>query len=379
MQTYKTVHDIENLEGKRVLVRSELNTPIENGKVADAYRVENAVPTIRFLSEKGARVIVMAHLGRNPEDSLEPVYKELQKFFPQAQFVKDVVGDEARRAVEALPQGGVLLLENLRSNPGEKENSAEFAQALASLADVYVDDAFGNAHRNDASMTGVPKHLPSYAGLLMERELTELSKGLAPESPSVFILGGAKFETKEPLLEAILPRYDTIFIGGALANDFLKAKGCEVGKSLVSEDVEKIHDVLQSPKILVPKDVVVKEEGGAVVTKPVTSVLPTDTIVDVGRESVQELGARITHARCVLWNGPLGLYEEGYTESTREVARSIAESETHGIVGGGDTVACVRESNLEDKVGFLSTGGGAMLDYLVDGKLPAVDALQREV
>lgn len=365
-----------DIRGKRVLVRSELNTPIENGKVSDAYRVEKAVPTLEWLVSKGARVIVVAHLGRNPEDSLQPVHEVLQTYLPTAQFVADVVGDAAKKAVEDLPEGGVLLLENVRSHPGEKENSPEFAQALASLADFYVDDAFGNAHREDASMVGVPALIPAFAGLLMEKELTELEKGLSPDSPSLFILGGAKFETKEPLLEAILPRYDTIFIGGALANDFLKAEGMEVGTSLISEGTGKITELLASGKLLLPVDVVVEEEGGAVVTKKVEHIAPHDKIVDVGPESITELGMRIAKAKCILWNGPLGLYEGGYTQSTVHTAQLVAEAEGHSIVGGGDTVACIRDCKLEEKMGFLSTGGGAMLDYLVDGKLPAVEVLE---
>lgn len=376
MSTFRTLNDMGDIRGKRVLVRSELNTPIENGVVTDAYRVENAVPTLQWLKDKGARVIVVAHLGRNPEDSLAPVHEVLKTFIPEARFVADLVGDEAKKAVENLQDGEVLLLENVRSHAGEKENSAEFSQALASLADLYVDDAFGNAHRSDASMVGVPARLPSFAGLLMERELTELAKGLNPESPSLFILGGAKFETKEPLLEAILPRYDTIFIGGALANDFLKAEGLEVGTSLISEGTEKIKELLESGKLLLPVDAVVEEEGGAVITKTVEHILPTDKIVDVGPESITELGMRIAKAKCILWNGPLGMYEGGYTQSTEHTAQLIADASGHAIVGGGDTVACIRDAKLEEKIGFLSTGGGAMLDYLVDGKLPAVEALE---
>jgi phosphoglycerate kinase len=375
MPSFKTLSDMPDVRGKRVLVRSELNTPIENGKVTDTYRVEKAVPTIEWLSQKGARVIVLAHLGRNPEDSLRPVHEVLQTFIPSALFVADVIGEEAKKAVESLPEGGVVLLENVRSHPGEKENSIEFSRALASLADFYVDDAFGNAHREDASMVGVPVHIPAFAGLLMEKELNELEKGLNPDSPSLFILGGAKFETKEPLLEAILPRYDTIFIGGALANDFLKAEGLEVGASLISEGTGKIQDLLTSGKLLLPVDVVVTVEGGGVVTKRVENIEPHDKIVDIGPESITELGVRIAKASCILWNGPLGLYEGGYTQSTEHTAQLIAEAQGHSIVGGGDTVACIRDCNLEEKMGFLSTGGGAMLDYLVDGKLPAVDVL----
>lgn len=377
MATFKILSDISNVKGKRVLVRSELNTPIEHGKVSDNYRVEKAVPTLQWLSEKGAKIIVVAHLGRNPEDSLQPVLEELQKIIPTTKFVRDVVGDEAKRAVENLKEGEVLLLENVRSHEGEEKNDETFSKQLASLADIYVNDAFGAAHRAHASVVGVAQYIPAYAGLLMESELKELSKGLHPNSPSLFILGGAKFETKEPLLEAILERYDTIFIGGALANDFLKAEGMNVGTSLISEGADKAQELLASGKIMLPIDVVVEGEQG-VVTKKAGAVLNTDKIVDVGPESITELGVCIEHARQILWNGPLGYYEGGYTKSTEETAQLVADAEGHSIIGGGDTVAAIRELALEGKMDFISTGGGAMLDYLVDGELPGVQALVRE-
>ncbi|KKS39347.1 MAG: Phosphoglycerate kinase [Parcubacteria group bacterium GW2011_GWD2_42_14] len=375
MAVFRTLEDMGDVRGKRVLVRSELNTPIEHGAVSDTYRIEKAVPTLKWLSGRGARVIVMAHLGRNPSDSLKPVYAVLSTLIPHAQFVADVVGEEAQSAVMGLEDGEVLLLENLRSHPGEKENNPEFAKILASYADYYVDDAFGNAHRADASMVSVPALIPSFAGLCMEQELTELKKGLTPESPSLFILGGAKFETKEALLEAILPRYDTVYIGGALANDFLKAQGFEVGQSLISENAEKAGALLVSGKLLFPKDVLVKNKNGTE-TKHVEEVGVEDTIVDIGPESITELCERIQGAKCVLWNGPMGLFEEGYVESTKQIVEHIANADGYSIVGGGDTVAAIRELKLEDKMGFLSTGGGAMLDYLVDGKLPGVEALE---
>ena len=375
MASYKTLADLPNVQGKRVLVRSELNVPIENGVVADAFRIEMALGTLEELSARGAKVIVVAHLGRNPEDSLAPVYEVLRTKVPRAKFVPALVGEDADAAVADLRDGDILLLENVRSHAGEEKNDPEFAAALARHADYYVNDAFGATHRAHASIVGVPSHIPGCAGLLLEKELQELSKGLTPESPSLFILGGAKFDTKEPLLEAALPRYDRILIGGALANDFLKAEGFAVGKSLVSEHgTEKVSELLASGKIIAPVDVVVETPDG-VHTKAASHVGPDDKIVDIGPETVTELGVRITHAKDILWNGPLGLYEGGYMESTKSVAQLVADAPAHSIVGGGDTVAAIRELGLQDQFGFLSTGGGAMLDYLVDGKLPGVDAL----
>jgi phosphoglycerate kinase len=376
MKQYRTLSDMPDIRGKRVLVRSELNVPIKDGKAGDRYRIEMALPTLVELSSRGAKVIVIAHLGRKPEDSLAPVYEALRELLPNTHFVPDLIGDAAKKAIDELADGGVLLLENVRSNPGETENTPAFADALASLADYYVDDAFGAAHRAHASIAGVPARIPGFAGLLLDKELTELSSGLTPQSPSLFILGGAKFDTKLPLLEATLPRYDTIFIGGALANDFLKAEGFTVGKSLVSEGAEKAAELLATGKILLPVDVVVEGPDG-VITKRADHVGADDKIVDVGPESVTELGVKIAHAKTILWNGPLGLFEGGYTESTKSVAQLVADAPAHSLIGGGDTVAAIRELKLEDKFSFLSTGGGAMLDYLIDGKLPGVVALEK--
>jgi 3-phosphoglycerate kinase len=374
--SYKTLTDLPDVRGKRVLVRSELNVPIENGVVGDRFRVEMAVPTLKELATRGAKVIVMAHLGRKPEETLAPVYEVLKEFIPGARFVPHLIGEEVAKAVAELPKGGVLLLENVRSHEGETKNDPGLADELAKLADFYVNDAFGATHRAHASISGVPARIPGFAGLLLEKELKELSKGLTPESPSLFILGGAKFETKEPLLEASINRYDTIFIGGALANDFLKAEGFSVGKSLVSEHgIEKVVELIATGKVLLPVDVIVESPDG-VHTKPAEHVAPEDKIVDVGPETVTELGVRIARAKSILWNGPLGLFEGGYMESTKSVAQLVADAPAYSLVGGGDTVAAIRELKLEDKFGFLSTGGGAMLDYLVDGKLPGVEALE---
>jgi len=374
--SYKTLSDLPDVRGKRVLVRSELNVPIEDGVVTDTYRIEKATPTITELASRGAKVLVIAHIGRDPSATLAPVAEALKKHVSSVQFVPDLTGDAAKQVIEALPEGGVLLLENVRSNEGEKKNDPEFGKALAALADIYVDDAFGATHREHASIVAVPQHLPAYAGLLLARELAEMEKGLQPETPSLFILGGAKFATKEPLLEAALSRYDHIFVGGALANDFLKAEGFVVGKSLVSEEgLEKVQELLATGKILLPADVVVEGPDG-VHTKAADAVGPEDKIVDVGPESVTELGTRIAHAKTIVWNGPLGLFEDGYTNSTKSVAQLIADVQGHSLIGGGDTVAAIRELGLEDKFNFLSTGGGAMLDYLVDGVLPGVEALK---
>ncbi len=374
MLNFRTLRDLPDITGKRVLVRVEFNVPVKDGVAGDRFRIESAVPTITQLMERKAKVVLIAHLGREPSESLLPVYVVLKELIPSVQFCDDLVGEQARTAIEALIPGSVLLLENLRRDAGEKENNDGFSEKLASFADYFVNDAFGVTHRPAASVVGVPARVPSVAGLLLEREINELTRALSPESPSLLILGGAKFETKEPLLGAALNRYDEVFVGGALANDFFKVQGFEVGRSMLSERPEAVAPFLASGKVVLPIDVTVTGPQGIYVKKP-QDVAAEDTIVDCGPETVTELGMRMRRAKFVLWNGPLGNYEKGFADQTESVAQILADSDAHSVVGGGDTVASIRALGLADRYGFLSTGGGAMLDYLVDGKLPGIDAL----
>jgi len=395
----KTLRDIKYLKDVRVLVRVDFNVPVnipagmslKDAVVVDDYRIRAALPTIEFLRGKGAKVILMSHIESpdGEKSSLEPVAKKLVELGVPVIFCKDY--RKAASAIEAINSGnkdvgGVagscILLENLRQFPGEKVNDAKFAAELSSLADIYVNDAFPVCHREHASVVGVSKLLPSYAGLQLEREIFNLSKAFKPAHPFVFVLGGAKFETKIPLLEKFLQSADNIFIGGALANDFFKAKGYEVGKSLVSEGVmngsldfskyvqgEKIVNV----KIMIPVDVV----NEAHETKMANNVSANDKIVDVGQVSMDLLRVKISEAKFVLWNGPLGLYEDGYQDATLELAKMIAENTSAvSMVGGGDTVAAIANLGLQDKFTFISTGGGAMLDFLARGTLPGIEALK---
>jgi phosphoglycerate kinase len=374
MVNFKTMADMPDVTGKRVLVRSELNVPIEDGVVTDVYRIEKAVPTIQELTKRGARVIVMAHIGRDPENSFAPVYPELQSRLDTVHFVKDVVGEEAKNAVQNLQNGEVLLLENLRSNAGEKANDPVFAEALAQYADYYVGDAFGNMHRAHASIVGVPALRPHYAGLLVEAEVKGLERAHTPTAPSLCILGGAKFETKEALLKTAVERYDSVFVGGAIANDFFVAQGYTVGDSLISENQDLARELCQKERVYVPKDVVV-QHGNTTVVKHVAQVHDGDVIVDIGPEAITELGMHIAKAKDIIWNGPLGFFEKGFSEGTKEVAQLIADSTAHSIIGGGESVELIRNLALEHSFDFISTGGGAMLDFLVEGKLPGLDAL----
>lgn len=348
--------------------------PVKDGMVTNRFRVRKAAETLRFLRERGAIPIVVAHIGRDPGTTLEPVAGALADEIAGVRFVHGISREDVAESLDATSEGDVMVLENVRSHPGEKKNDPEFAAMLASYADLYVNDAFAVAHRADASVVGVPQYLPHYAGLLFEKEIAELSKGITPSEPSLLILGGAKFETKEALLHAALTRYSKVFVGGALANDFFRARGLEVGISLVSESAEGVRDIKDHERIMLPVDVVVEGPSGVRTCAP-EEVGPQDAILDVGPKSIAEIGALLADYQFVLWNGPLGNYERGFNEQTEELAGLMAASHATSIVGGGDTIASIEALELGEQFSHLSTGGGAMLDYLVDGKLPAIDAL----
>lgn len=380
----KTLRDIPHLQGVKALVRVDFNVPIKNGKVTDDFRVRSALPTIEFLRKNGAKVILISHLesndGGNP--SLEPVAKHLNGLAGQATFIKD--WKDANGEIEMSPSGSVFLLENLRFFEGEKANDPRFARELASLGDIYVNEAFSVDHREHASIVGVPKYISSYAGLQLEKEIANLSKAFNPTHPFLFILGGAKFETKLPLLEKFMDIADMVFVGGALANDLFKAKGYEIGRSLIS-DAKDLGRYLKNQKLALPVDIV----NGQKETKPADGMSADDQNLDAGPKTVKSLRVEVAKARFILWNGPLGMYEDGYKGPTLELAKIIAErtergardaedkDEVQSIVGGGDTLAAIAELGIEDRFTFISTGGGAMLDFLAKGTLPGIEALER--
>jgi len=363
------------LKGKRVLVRSDLNVPVGNGTVMNVFRIEKIVPNIQFLLDAGAKVIIASHIGREKEETLRPVANELKKHFPTLIFVQEGVGEHAQTVISGMNEGDAILLENLRRNEGEMKNNDAFAKALASLADIFVNDAFSACHREHASIVGVPKWLPSYAGLLLQEEVAYLSSALTPPSPSLAIIGGAKFKTKEPLIKELAERYDKVFVGGALANDIFAARGLEVGRSRVSER-RPSDDVLFHERVIAPTDVVVEDSKGNVRTILPHEVTNDEKIVDVGPDSIRTVAPFIKEAKYILWNGPMGLYEGGFDEWTRALAKKIAESNATTIVGGGDTIAAIQKEGIEDAFTFISTGGGAMLEYLTRGTLPGIEALQ---
>jgi phosphoglycerate kinase len=374
----RSVSTIPLLHGIPVLVRAGLNVPVDQGVVTNDYRLRQALSTIEFLRGEGARVVLLGHLGDAGTESLMPVQKALENYVGKMALCPVTVGGVARQAVRDLAPGQVLLLENVRRNAGEKSNSRAFAQELAELADVFVMDAFDVCHREHASVVGVPEFLPAYAGLQVLREVAMLEGALSPTKPSLAVLGGAKFSTKEPVLQKLLQQYDQVFVGGALANDFLAVQGHALGLSLVSRepDVGALRAMLQR-RLILPTDVVVARPGektGRVVS--VSSVPPDMAIRDIGPESVAALETLVGGARTVLWNGPLGLYEEGFTDATHHLASTIARAHAHAVLGGGDTVAAVEALDLSDQFTFVSTGGGAMLDYLAKGMLPGLQALR---
>lgn len=356
----RSIRDIKLFENIPILVRAAMNVPIENGKVANDYRLRRALTTIKFLSERGAKVMLIGHIGGKGTETLAPVAETLGKLIPGVSFFPETIGIRVRAVIRNLAPGQILVLENLRRNKGEQSNDREFARELASLGDIFVEDCFDTCHRAHASIIGIPKLLPSYSGFLLEDEVRELSQALAPKHPALAVIGGMKFSTKEVVLTKLLATYDHVFVGGALANSFLKASGQEVGKSLVSNtDKSIIKKLLGNPRLVLPIDSVIKDE----------------VILDHGPGTVALLAGLAQKAKTILWNGPLGNYEKGFSNATDEFAHAVADSNAHSVVGGGDTVASIEHLGLLPRFSFVSTGGGAMLDFLANGTLPGIEAL----
>ncbi|OGG44133.1 phosphoglycerate kinase [Candidatus Kaiserbacteria bacterium RIFCSPHIGHO2_01_FULL_48_10] len=368
------IHSIEertDLKGKRVLVRADINVPIQDGKVADSLRIDLALQTIQYITNQGGRVILISHMS-DVAGSLAPVAEYLQKKIP-LHFLLGVAGPSAQKAAHHLSDGEVLLLENLRHDAREEKNDPEFAKELASLADIYVNDGFPVAHRSHASIVGVPKLLPSYAGFQFFKELNGLTPALSPESPSIAIIGGAKLITKISLIQALLKKYDKVFMGGALANDLYVAKGYEIGKSLVS-GTGHATNLLENPKIILPMRVIVSGPLGARETRA-SEVGKEETISDIAPSSIRELKPFLEKASSTLWNGPMGNFEKGFRQGTDVLAEMIASSPGKKIIGGGDTLSSIQNLGLSEKFTFISSAGGAMLDFLANGTLPGIEAL----
>ncbi|MBI3888409.1 phosphoglycerate kinase [Candidatus Nomurabacteria bacterium] len=337
----RDIKQIKNLKGKTVLLRVDFNVPVKNGRVQDDFRIRAALPTINFILKGGAKIILLTHLGKDGKASLSPIIK---RFF----------------AVSKISKNKITFFENLRKFPGEIKNDQSFAKKLSSMGDVYVNDAFSVSHREHASIVSVPKYLPSFAGFQLTREVENLSQVFEkPKHPFLFILGGAKFSTKMPLIKKYLKLADSVFVGGALADDFLKAQGYDVGKSLVDNTNYGIAEILKSKKLILPIDFVIKNKA----------------IIDIGEETIKNLIPIIKKAKLILWNGPLGKYEDGGAVATKKILKLVAESKAESIIGGGDTVNLISKMKMENKFSFVSTGGGATLDFLVKGTLPGIKAL----
>ena len=384
----KTIRDV-NVKNKRVLVRVDFNVPLDDkGHVTDDTRIVASLPTIKYLIEQGAKVILCSHLGRpkgkEEKFSMRPVATRLQQLLGKpVTFVSDCIGQPVQRVVEAMNAGDVVLLENVRFYPEEEKNDPEFAKKLAAFGDVYVNDAFGSAHRAHSSTEGVTKFLPAYAGFLMEKELEYLGKALAnPAKPFVAILGGAKVSDKIKVIENLLPKVDSLLIGGGMANTFLAAKGLNLGQSLVEADKLDVAKALMEKsgaKIVLPVDAVIADKFAADAQSKVVDVnaIPSDwRMLDIGPKTIETFEKILANAKTVVWNGPLGVFEmPAFAKGTVEIAKRLASSGATTIIGGGDSAAAVEQAGVADKMTHISTGGGASLEFLEGKVLPGVAAL----
>lgn len=391
----KTISDID-LKGQRVLVRVDFNVPMEDGKISDDTRIRAALPTIRQLREQGARVILVSHLGRPKGQVVEELRMDQiaqrlgQLLQTEVLKIATCVGDEARHAAQTLGDGQVLLLENIRFYAGEEKNDPEFAAELAQLADVFVSDAFGTAHRAHASTVGVAGHLPAYAGLLMEREISMLSRVLTqPQRPFVAIIGGAKVSDKIGVIRNLLDKVDTLIIGGGMANTFLAAQGFAMGASLVEKDkLDLARQLLAQAEeskvsLLLPADLVIADafaaDANCQIVQPEQGVIQDWMALDIGPLAREQFADVIRKAATVIWNGPMGVFEfDAFARGTDAVAAALADSNSFSVVGGGDSVAALEKLGKADAVDHISTGGGASLESLEGKELPGIKILLKE-
>lgn len=369
--------EMQDFDNKRVIVRVDFNVPInESGEVSEdeSYRIHAVKQTIEWLQNANAKIILLSHIGRSG-DSLHPIAEYIQKNIPEwkLEFCPELISEAVQKTIGEMENRTCILLENVRMDSREESNDIDFAKALSEYGDYYINDAFGACHRSHASVVGIPEFLPSYAGFLIETELHQLRRAFQPIKPSVLIMAGVKFETKLPLIEKLSDQYETIILGGGLLNTFLSQYGYAIGKSVFDKDA-KLDSILKNKKIVIPDHVVVERNNSLVITIPVQKVLENDVIVDIVIS--HDIQKKIENAQTVVWNGPLGWYERGYTESSRDVALALFPEEQFSIVGGGDTVTMLRKEKLDRRITFLSTGGGAMLEYLEQGTLPGLQVLQ---
>lgn len=394
MSKIKSIDDID-AKGKKVLVRVDFNVPIKDGAVTDDTRIQRALPTINKLVEQGAKVIIASHLGRpsgtgyEEAFSLAPAAKRLSELVDaNVSLASDISGDSARKLIDNMNDGDIVVLENVRFDSREKKNDPEFARQLADLADIYVNDAFGTAHRAHASTAGVADYLPAYAGYLMQNEVNTLSSMMDdPKRPFVAILGGSKVSDKIKIIDSLLDKADTLIIGGAMCFTFLLAEGYDVGKSLTEPDwVDRAFEMIEKAKkngvkLLLPVDVVVAKEISEDAKTEIVSVknIPDDMMgLDIGPETDAIYANAISKAACVFWNGPMGVFEMApFAEGTKAIADAVAANvDADTVIGGGDSVAAVNKFGVADKMTFISTGGGASMELVQGEALPGVEALK---
>lgn len=387
----KTLSDLD-VKGKKVFCRVDFNVPMKDGKVTDDTRIKAALPTIEFLSEKGAKVILASHLGRPNGEAVEelrldPVAERLSDLLDkEISKTDEVYGEEVNKAISQMSEGDILLIENVRFEAGETKNDPQLSKAFADMADLYVNDAFGAAHRAHASTTGVAELLPAAAGYLLEKEIEVLGKALEnPERPFTAIIGGAKVKDKINVIDNLLDKVDNLIIGGGLAYTFIKAEGYEIGNSLLEEDkLELAREFMQKAKdkgvrFVLPKDVIVADEFSETADTKIVAVdnIPADwEALDIGPESRKEYEEIISKSKLVIWNGPMGVFEMNpFAGGTKEVARALAETEGYTIIGGGDSAAAVEQFGYAQEMNHVSTGGGASLEFMEGKTLPGVQAL----
>ncbi len=396
MARIRTLDDLDP-KGRRVLVRVDFNVPMQDGEVTDATRIERAATTLRELAEKGGRVVALSHFGRpkgrrEPSMSLRPIAPVLARILGrEVAFAEDCIGEPAAKVVDGLAEGGIALLENLRFHAGEEKNDPAFADALAALGEVYVNDAFSASHRAHASITGLPERLPAYAGRLLEAELAALGKALGgAERPAAALVGGAKVSTKLAVLENLLGRVDVLIVGGGMANTFLAARGLDVGRSLCEHELLDVaRDILRRAEelgreVVLPVDAVVAKQFAANVDTRVCDVgevAADEMILDIGPRSIAIIVEKLSNCRTLLWNGPLGAFEvPPFDRATVEVAQRAAELTAAGrletIAGGGDTVAALAHAGVLDRFTYVSTAGGAFLEFIEGKVLPGIAALE---
>jgi phosphoglycerate kinase len=380
----KSIRSVKNLSGKRVLLRADLNVPIKNGIVLEDFKIIRILPTLRFLLRYKCKVILITHLGE-PEPgfdhrfSVEPIAARMEELLGKKIAVnRHIRGLRAGSMVGNMKEGDILFFENIRFEKGEKENDPQFASELAALAQIFVNDAFAVSHRAHASVAGIRRFLPSYAGLLMEKELVNMKKALNPKRPLVLMVGGAKIKTKISLLNKYKKKAEKILIGGALANTFLAARGFEVGKSLHDKDSLDLAKNLNTDNILLPLDLIVssKANGGKTEIKSASKILKSDYIFDIGPRTIKLYSGYLKSAKTIIWNGPMGMFEiKDFRHGTLALARTVAGVSTgkaFGIVGGGETVEALKITGMQNYIDWISTGGGAMLSYLGGEKMPGL-------